>query len=168
MRARNKSRLIISNRLATAPLPLPPSSFPSNPFENSLEIRPPLFPPPYPKNEQKQWKRRGRGTSSRGFHARPMPRVQRALISDVIVSPSGQSTHVFQDKRADQSLPSFLRASIANLLCRQFLFSQRDESMVYHVVYIYIGTLCFHQGDRLRYLVATTPIADDTDIDRID
>lgn len=136
MRARNKSRLIISNRLATAPLPLPSSSFPSNPFENSLEIRPPLFPSPHPKNEQKQWKRRGRGTSSRGFHARPMPRVQRALISDVIVSPSGQSTHVFQDKRP------VVAQLLACLHCESPVsaipfFSARREYGVPCCIYIY-------------------------------
>lgn len=124
----------VGNRSAASP---PPPLFRPIRLKIRSKFVLPSSLPPHPQNEQKQ-SRRGRGTSSRGFHARPMPRVQRALISDVIVSPSGQSTHVFQDKRADQSLPSFLRASIANLLCRQFLFSQRDESMVYHVVYIYI------------------------------
>lgn len=148
----------VGNR-STPPSSPSPSSFPSNPFENSLEIHPP--PPSLPlfltrKTSRSNRSKRGEG----GREGRVLiPRVQRALISDVIVNP-----RYFKINGPTSRCPASCVPPLRISVHFNSFFQTRHVCMVY-----YIHAIFRSRGSRgLRYLVAASPVVDDTDIDRID
>lgn len=128
----------VGNR-STPPSSPSPSSFPSNPFENSLNSK---FIPPPPSLSSSPEKRAEaivrRGGREGGREGRVLiPRVQRALISDVIVNPRYFKING-PTSRCPASCVSPLRISVH--------FNSFFQTR--HPVWCTIYTLYFDRGDR--------------------
>lgn len=129
----------VGNRFTPPSSPSPsPSSFPSNPFENSLNSK--FIPPPSlplfltRKTSRSNRSKRGEG----GREGRVLiPRVQRALISDVIVNPRYFKING-PTSRCPASCVSPLRISVH--------FNSFFQTR--HPVWCTIYTLYFDRGDR--------------------